>query len=87
MGKPTIRICENRDADQLYSNCTADQHFYFCNTDSTIYIIHSSKVSSFQPVYHDCTDRFVSDLIDNPNCWFSHAKAHIHLKVFVVHVN
>ena len=23
-----------------------------------------------------CTARFVSDLVGNPNCWFSHAQAH-----------
>ena len=27
--KPTIYICENKDADQLYSNCTADQRLCF----------------------------------------------------------
>ena len=27
----------------------------------------------------DCTGQFVSDLVGNPNCWFSHVKAHFHL--------
>ena len=24
----------------------------------------------------DCADQLVSELVGNPNCWFSHAKAH-----------
>ena len=45
--KPTICICENKDADQLCSNCTADQHLCFRHTDSTMPILLLSKVSSF----------------------------------------
>ena len=36
MGKPTICICENKDVDQLRSNCKADQCLCFRNTDSTM---------------------------------------------------
>ena len=28
-------------------------------------------------VFCDCTAWFVSDLVINPNCWFSHAQAHV----------
>ena len=35
-GKPNFCICENKDADQLCSNCTADQHLCFRCTDSTM---------------------------------------------------
>ena len=30
MRKPTICICENKDADQLHSNCEADQGLILC---------------------------------------------------------
>ena len=33
--KQTICICENKDADQLCSNCTADQCHCFCYIDGT----------------------------------------------------
>ena len=36
MRKPTIWMCENKDADQLCSDCTADQRLCFRHTDSTI---------------------------------------------------
>ena len=35
MRKPTICICENKDADQLCCNCTADQCLCFRYTDYT----------------------------------------------------
>ena len=49
MGKRTIFICENKDADQLCSNCTADQRLCFRYTDSTIPILLKSEISSFSP--------------------------------------
>ena len=39
MGKPTICIGENTDADQLRSNCEADQRLCFRYTDSTIHLL------------------------------------------------
>ena len=48
MRKPMICICENKDADQLCSNCTADQRLCFRHMDSTIPLLLISKVSSFQ---------------------------------------
>ena len=47
MGKPTICICENKDADQLRSKCEADQRLCFRYTDSTIPPLLNSKISSF----------------------------------------
>ena len=29
----------------------------------------------------DCTGWYVLDLVGNPNCWFSHAQAHIRLQM------
>ena len=49
MRKPTIDICENKDADQLCSNCTADQRLCFRFSDSTIPPLLNSKISSFWP--------------------------------------
>ena len=46
MGKPTICIGKNKDADQLRE---ADQRLYFCYTDSTIPTLLNSKISSFYP--------------------------------------
>ena len=47
MGKPTICIGENKDADQLRGNREADQRLCFRYTDSTIPLLSKSKVSSF----------------------------------------
>ena len=47
MRKPTICIWENKDADQLCSNCTADQRLCFRNSDSAIPLLLKSEISSF----------------------------------------
>ena len=47
MGKPTICIGENKDADQLRGSCEADQRLCFCHSDSTIPPLLNSKISSF----------------------------------------
>ena len=49
MRKPTICVCENKDADQLRSNCEADQRLCFCYTDSTLHLFLKSEISSFKP--------------------------------------
>ena len=46
VGKPTICICENKDADQLRGNREADQRLCLRYTDSTIPLLLISKVSS-----------------------------------------
>ena len=48
MGKPTICIGKNKDADQLLSNCEADQRLCICHTDSTILLLLIPNVSSFK---------------------------------------
>ena len=93
MRKATICICENKDADQLCnnctadqlcSNCTADQRLCFRHTDSTIPLI---LIQSFKLLakFCDCTAWFVSDLVGNPNCWFSHAQALMFLDLVKYH--
>ena len=44
--KSAFCICENKDADQLRSNCAADQCLCFCFTDSTIPLLPNSEFSS-----------------------------------------
>ena len=46
MRKPTLCICENKDADQLRGNREADQHLCFRYTDCTIPLISKSEISS-----------------------------------------
>ena len=45
--KPAFCICENKDADQLRSNCAADKRLCFRYIDSTIPLLSKSKISSF----------------------------------------
>ena len=44
MGKPTICIGENKDADQLRGNREADQRLCFRYSDSTIPLLLKSKI-------------------------------------------
>ena len=44
--KPACCICENKDADQLRSNCAADHRLCFRYTDSTIPLLPKSEISS-----------------------------------------
>ena len=50
MGKPTICICENKDADELRGNREADQRLCFRYSDSTIPLLLLAKISSLYPV-------------------------------------
>ena len=47
MGKPTICIGENKDADQLRGYREADQRLCFRFTDSTVPPLLNSKISNF----------------------------------------
>ena len=47
MGKPTICIGENKDADQFRGNREADQRLCFRYTDSTITLLPKSKILGF----------------------------------------
>ena len=48
MRKPALCMCENKDANQLRSNCAADQHLCFRNIDSTIPLLSEFEISSLQ---------------------------------------
>ena len=43
--KPAFCICENKDADQLPSNCAADQRLCFRYMDSTTPLLPKSEIS------------------------------------------
>ena len=47
VGKPTICIGENKDADQLRGNREADQRLCFRYSDSTIPLLLKAEISSF----------------------------------------
>ena len=47
VGKPTICIGENKDADQLRGNREADQRLCFRYSDSIIPLLLKSEISSF----------------------------------------
>ena len=49
MGKPTICIGENKDADQLRGKREADQRLCFRYSDSTIPLLPKFEISSFYP--------------------------------------
>ena len=67
MRKPTISICESKDADQLRSNCEADHRLCFRYTDSTI-----SLHFKLPAIFYDCTGRFFGGPVRKPHCRFSH---------------
>ena len=67
-------LCENKDADQLCSNCTADQRLCFHNTLSTIPPLLNFKIPAF---VCDYTGWLVSGLVENPKDRFSRDLAHI----------
>ena len=76
MRKPTFCICENKGADQR----AAHQHLCFRNMDSTIPLLSTSEILNLWrrlAIFCDCTARFVSDLIGNPEDRFSHDGAHM----------
>ena len=49
MRKPDFCICENKDADQLRSDCAADQRLCFRYIDTTIPLVPKSEISSLLP--------------------------------------
>ena len=78
MGKPTICIGENKDADQLRGNREADQlgAFVFATRVVQFLFYLNPKFqdsSSFLCLYRPVCVRPVR----KPHCWFSHEAAHI----------
>ena len=58
MRKAVFKICENKDADQLRSNCAADQRLFFAKR-----IVQSLLFLNFIPldIFCGCTARFMSE--------------------------
>ena len=83
MRKTVFCICENKDADQLRGHREADQRLCFRYTDSTIPLL-PIKIRNFKPlaIFCGCTARFMSDLVGNPEDWFSHNEAHMIKQIF-----
>ena len=71
--KPAFCICKNKDADQLRGNREADQRLCFRYLDST-FLIQNFKALT---IFCDCTARFVSDQVGNPEDRFSQNEAHM----------
>ena len=76
MGKPTICIGENKDADQLRGNREADQRFVFATRIvqflfylNPIFQTSSSFLCLYRPV---CVGP-----VRKPHCWLSHEAAHL----------
>ena len=64
---------KNKDTDQLCSNCAVTAQLISAFVFATpIVPFQSFKLVAF---FCDSTDRSVSDLVGNPNCWFSHKMA------------
>ena len=77
MRKPAFYICENKEADQLRSNCAADQRLCFRYMDSAIPLLTKSEMSSHLAIFCGCTARFVWDLVGKPEIQFSQNEAHM----------
>ena len=71
--KPDFCLGENKGADQLRGNREADQRLCFRYNFSASYIQNFKLLALFC----DCTGRFVSDLVGNPEDRFSRVAAHI----------
>ena len=78
MRKPDFCICENKDADQLRGNREADQRICFRYTDTTIPLLPTPLA-----IFCDCSARFVSDLVGNPEDRFSQNEAHFLTKFWL----
>ena len=87
MGKPTIRIGENKDADQLRGNREADQlrgnreadqRLCFRCSDSTIPLLLKLNPKFQASGYFLCLYRLVSVRpVRKPHCLFSHEAAQL----------
>ena len=60
-------------------NCAADQRLCFRYTDRTIPLLIYTLIRIFKPLVISCgcTARFMSDLVGNPEDWFSHNESQI----------
>ena len=73
--KPDFCICKNKDADQLRGYCKADQRLCFCYIVQSLPFLNTKFQAS--SLFCDFTARFVSNLVGNPEDWFSQNAAHM----------
>ena len=74
MRKHDFCISDNKDADQLRSNCKTDQRLCFRYIDLSTYYIQNFKPLA---ILCGCTTWYVSDLVGNPKDRFSRNAAQI----------
>ena len=77
MRKPAFCICENKDSDTLRCNPEADQRLCFRYIASTIPLLPKSEIFKPLAIFCDCSARFLSDQVRNPEDWFSHNEVHM----------
>ena len=68
--EPRLLHMQKQDEDQLHSNCAADRRICFRHIDSTSPLLPKCLV-----IFCNCSARFVSDLVGNPEVRFSCAAA------------
>ena len=68
-------ICENKDADQLRSNCAAGQRLCFRYIDTTIPVLSKSEISSILPSFVAAQPGSCRNWSKNPEDRFSHNEA------------
>ena len=75
-GKPTICICENKDADQLRGNREADHSFVFATWIVQFLFYLYPKFQASSTFLCLCSSVCVRP-VRKPHCWFSHEAAHL----------
>ena len=75
MGKPTICIGENKDADQLHGNREADQRLCFRYSDSTIPLLLKSEISFLKKLFSVLVQAGLCQTCSETTL-FSHEAAH-----------
>ena len=77
MRKPFFCICENKDTDQLHSNCAADQRLCFRYTGSTIPLLPKSEISSLWPSSVAVQPDLCGTWSETPKTGFTHNEPHL----------
>ena len=67
----------------LCSNRLFDERICFRTIDSIIFFYLNFLLCKLLAFLRDCTDRFVIDLVGNQDCWFSQAKAHKSISLYL----
>ena len=76
--KPTICICENKGTAKLRSKYEADQRLCFRYTDVVQFLFFLKPIFQASNLPLRLYWLVCVRPGRNPNCWFSHAQAHLH---------